>query len=101
MDSQELTPTPLSIEVRMRYHAPDQINKAYRLQDEACAEVASALRKLKESDELINEIKREIGDRFVCNGIAYRIDHKAVSCVGILSGNRDWIQVDSGIRIIT
>lgn len=81
----------------MKFHADNQIASIMRLQEEARAAAAKAREALSSADALAAELKAEHGYHFVCSGVPYKLEHRAV---GIHPGNRDWLVVDSSIKVI-
>jgi hypothetical protein len=82
----------------MRYHSRDQLAMIARLQEEAAAFAAEAVRKLKEADELTKEVRETYGTRFVCDGKAYKLVHAAIGYG--MPGNRDWLSADNDVRVV-
>lgn len=81
----------------MKYHAENQISRIARLQEDARVSIEQARLAIEEADQLTTELKTEVGSLFVCKGVAYRLEHRAI---GFLPGNRDWLVRDSGIKVI-
>lgn len=81
----------------MKYHAADQINRIRRLQEDARTAIDQAKRAFAEADELTAELKSDHGNRFVCDGVPLKLEHRAI---GSIPGNRDWLVLDTDVKVI-
>jgi len=82
----------------MKYQDKDQVRRILDLQNEAEDLRQKAVEKLSESDHLTSELVNEIGNNFVCDGIVFKIESKAIGFGQ--AGNRRWLLEDKTIKII-
>ena len=82
----------------MKYHDKDQFIKIMRLQEEAIEAHRVFRGKLSEADELVEELRDEFGDAFVCDGQAYAIN--TASHGFTCTGTRYWVYHQPGVKEI-
>lgn len=79
----------------------DRILEIKRLQEEARTLQVQSSRLLEEADKLTEEVKAVGGNRFVCDGVPYRFEHKSKYFqIDNMAGNRDWLVLDTDVKVI-
>jgi hypothetical protein len=73
------------------------VDEILRLQEDATELVRRAVCALSSADDLSRELKHISSERFVCQGVAYKFEHRAIEFV---PGNRDWLVPDPSVTVI-